>query len=68
MGNLTWGCSKISNVMSSGQIVGESLRLSTVASRAKLAWRAILAEVEEVDMRNGWIRFKFSTIEDKNFV
>jgi len=47
---------------------GESISLPLIISKTKLDWKYVKGLVEYIELGNGWILLKFSTVADKDYV
>ena len=47
---------------------GDSIPLHLVEVKTKRDWSQVKGNINYVDMGNGWVLFKFSTVHDKDFV
>lgn len=51
-----------------GKIWGEPIPFHLIRIKTKRDWNQVRGHVDYVDMGNGWILFKFSTVRDWDFV
>jgi len=51
-----------------GKIWGEAVPLSLIISKTKLDWKHVKGLVEYIDLGNGWVLLKFSTVADQEYV
>ena len=50
------------------KIWGEPIPLPLIISKTKLDWKYVKGMVEYIELGNGWILLKFSTVADKDYV
>jgi len=47
---------------------GENLPLTLIISKTKLDWKHVKGPVEYIELGNGWVLLRFSTVADKDYV
>ena len=50
------------------KIWGEPIPLPLIISKTKLDWKHVKGMIEYIELGNGWILLKFSTVADKDYV
>ena len=50
------------------ELWGESVPIAIIITKTKFDWKHVKGSVEYIELGNGWILFRFSTMSDREYV